>query len=241
MNWAGVLAGVVAATALAPAASPVVGTAAPPPKPEPSTDNDHLFTVGDIHIPQGGEPGEVSLVIGNPIGEGHLLLILRNNGDRPVYEINVLLTGRDSSGEDVTAEFFIPTAGLAPGEWIFGSNAIDAPGLDDLAEGQLRFDASEQPGSFVALDVTSAELRGDHIVGSVTNSGEVPVGNFNVVSVACFNESQPTDFTTTMLDVQSLRSGESADFTTDVPVDPAACASFAMYAVGLPMPLGRFR
>ena len=54
----------------------------------------------------------MSVVVGNVIDPGHLLLIVRNNRDVPVYEINITLTGMDSSGEDVTAEFFIPTAGV---------------------------------------------------------------------------------------------------------------------------------
>jgi hypothetical protein len=121
---------------------------------------------------------------------------------------------------------------LAPGEWIFGSNAIETPGLDELADLQLRFDASEQPGPFLALDVTSAELRGDTIVGTVTNNGSVDLGDFNVVNVACFSESQPTGFTAASLAVPVLRSGESAEFTT-APVDPTSCTSFAVYAVGV--------
>ena len=52
--------------------------------------------------------------------------------------------------------------------------------------------------------------------------------------LACFNESQPTDYTGALLDVQSLRSGESVDFTTELPVDPTTCASFAIYAIGIP-------
>jgi hypothetical protein len=206
-----------------------------PPTPVPTTanpDNDHLFTVGDIEVPQGGEPGEVSVVLGNVIDPDHLLLIIRNGRDVPVYDISVVLIGTDASGGQVTAEFFIPTGGLAPGEWIFGSNAIETAGLDELADVQLRFDASEQPGLFLALEVTSAELRGDVIVGSVTNSGNANFGDFNVVSVACFNESQPTDFTAATLDVPTLRTGESAQFTTG-PIDPTSCTSFAVYAVGV--------
>jgi hypothetical protein len=37
-----------------------------------------------------------------------------------------------------------------------------------------------------------------------------------------------------LLDVQRLRPGESVDFTTELPVDPTTCTSFAAYAVGLP-------
>jgi hypothetical protein len=195
-------------------------------------DNDHLFTVGDIEVPQGGDAGEVSVVLGNVIDPGHLLLIIRNGRDVPVYDISVVLIGTDASGGQVTAEFFIPTGGLAPGEWIFGSNAIETAGLDELADVQLRFDASEQPGPFLPLEVTSAELRGDLIVGSVTNNGNADLGDFNVVNVACFSESQPTDFTAASLDVPNLSSGESARFTTE-PVDPTSCASFAVYAVGV--------
>jgi hypothetical protein len=209
-------------------------TVPPPPTagPPANPDNDHLFTVGDIEVPQGGEPGEVSVVFGTVVDPGHLLLIIRNNRDVPVYDISVLLIGTDPSGGQVTAEFFIPTGGLAPGEWIFGSNAIETAGLDALADIQLRFDASEQPGPFLALEVKSAELRGDVIHGTVTNNGNIDLGNVNVVNVACFSESQPTDYTLAMVDVPNLRSGESAQFTTE-PIEPTSCTSFALYAVGV--------
>jgi hypothetical protein len=190
--------------------------------------------VGDIEIPQGGDPGEVSVVLGRVIDPEHLLLVVRNNRAVPVFDISIMLTGTDSSGQEISADFFIPTAGLAPGEWTFGWNVVEAVGLDDLGNIQLAFDASEEPGPFVAMDVTSAELRGDVIVGTVVNSGDTTIGGVHTVAVACFDESQPTAYAAALLDVSSLGAGESAGFTTGPVGDPAACASFAVYAVGIP-------
>src|SRR6266508_1548982 len=59
----------------------LTASTAGPPTPVPNPDNDHLFTVGEIEIPQGGEAGEVSMVVANAIDPGHLLLIVRNNRD----------------------------------------------------------------------------------------------------------------------------------------------------------------
>ena len=117
-----------------------------PPAATPNPDNDHLFTIGDIEVPQGGEAGEVSVVVGNVVDPGHLMLIVRNNRDVPVYEINITLTGTDSYGKDVTLNSSSRLPELEPGEWIFGSNGIETAGMNELADVQFQFDTSEQPG-----------------------------------------------------------------------------------------------
>jgi hypothetical protein len=168
-----------------------------------------------------------------PTLPGDVFLIVRNNRDTPVYDINISIWDPESPNQEIIADFFIPTAGLAPGEWIFGQNALAAPGLDDIAHLRVGTIASDQPGDFVALDVTSAEVSGDALIGTVTNSGVDAVGNFNIVSAACFDQSAPTDYVAATLDVERLGPGESAQFRTD-PIDPTVCGSFAAYAVGLP-------
>jgi hypothetical protein len=196
------------------------------------SDDGHLFIVGDI-VPSEGEPGDVSVVGGSLIDPEHLVLIVRNNRDTPVYDINISIWDPESPDQEIIAEFFIPTAGLAPGDWVFGQNAVAAPGLDDLGRLRVGTNASDRPGDFVALDVTSAEVSGDVLIGTVTNSGVDAVGNFSIVSAACFNQSTPTDYVAATLDVERLGPGETAQFRTD-PIDPTVCSSFAAYAVGLP-------
>lgn len=191
-----------------------------------------MFIVGDV-VPLEGEPGAVTIVGGSLVDPEHLVLIVRNNRDTPVYDINISIWDPESPDQDVIAEFFIPTGGLAPGEWVFGQNAVAALGLDDIGHLRVGTNASDQPGDFVALDVTSAEVSGDALIGTVTNNGVDATGNFNVVSAACFDQSRPTDYVAATLDVERLGPGESAQFRTD-PIDPTVCGSFAAYAVGLP-------
>ena len=61
------------------------------------SDNDHLFTSGDIDIPPGTN-GELSVVLGQATDDGDLLLVVRNGREETVYGIAVAVTGRDDSG-----------------------------------------------------------------------------------------------------------------------------------------------
>jgi hypothetical protein len=199
--------------------------------------NPRIFTVGDIEIPP-GEPGQLSVVLAGRLNDsGYLPIVVRNNRDDTVYDINIVLRGSDASGAEVTvADYFIPTAGVSPGGWTFGQNGVAAPGLEEATNIQLQFSASAEPGDFVGLDVAAAELQGDAIVGTVVNDSGVVLGNFNMVSVACFDGTLVTAYE--MATAEPLRGqlglGESAHFGTTSPIDPTTCTSFAVYAVGLP-------
>jgi hypothetical protein len=211
-------------------------TATPPPVPTaPNPDNDHLFTFGDIQVPP-GEPGELSVVAAGMLDEsGYVPLVIRNNRDHTVYDVGVLLLGTDDAGAEVaTAEYSIPTAGVAPGEWTFGQNAVAAPGLASAGSMQLQMSGSAEPGAFVGLDITSAELRRDAIVGTVQNMSQTVLGNFNHVNVACFDGSQITGYQLAPVDATQLAPGDSAGFATSLPIDPVTCTAFAAYAIGLP-------
>jgi hypothetical protein len=133
------------------------------------------------------------------------------------------------------AEYFIPTGGLAPGEWAFGGNAAAVPGLGQAQDVQLQFSGSNKPGAFVWLDVTAAELRDGAIAGTVANGSAVAVGDFIPVNVACFDGATITAFELVMASssTERLGPGESASFSTGQPIDPKACPAFAVYAVGL--------
>jgi hypothetical protein len=200
----------------------------------PNSDNDHMFTFGEIEIPS-GEPGQLSVVLTGQLDEsGHLPVVVRNNREQTMYDIGVLIIGTDTSGAEVaTAEYFISTAGLEPGEWTFGQNAAAAPGLSEAANFQLQFSGSEEPVGFVELDVATAELIDDAIVGIVTNNSDSTLGNFNVVNVACFNGAQVSAYQLAMADAQTLGPGASASFSTTIPIDPTTCPAFAIYALGV--------
>jgi hypothetical protein len=211
-------------------------TTQPPTVPTgPNPDNDHLFTFGDIDIPP-GEPGALSVVAAGTLDEsGYIPLVIRNNRDHTVYDVSVLLLGTDSAGTEVAAvEYSILTAGVAPGEWTFGQNAVAAPELADASSVQLQMSGSAEPGAFVGLVVTSAELREDAIVGTVQNTSETTLGNFNHVNLACFEGPQITDYQLAPVDAAQLAPGDSAGFTTTLPIDPMTCTAFAAFAVGLP-------
>ena len=216
-------------------ASSTPSSTAPPPTAIPG--NGNMFTVGEIAIPP-GEPGQLSVVLGGEVDDsGHQPIVIRNNRDHTVYDINVTVTATDASGAQVAvAEYFIQTAGVAPGGWTFGQNGTPAPGLSDATNFQLRLSGSPEPGDFVGLDVTAAQMSGDAIVGTVTNNSAVTLGNFNLVDVACFEGQQVTAYELAMAEAPLLRllPGESAQFSTTIPIDPATCSSFAVYAVGLP-------
>ena len=203
-----------------------------------SSDNDHLFTVGDIEIPQ-GEPGTVSVIGAGQISEdGHVPLVARNNTEEMIYEIQIAVTGSDANGVEIaTADVLISTGGLAPGDWIFGQNAAASPGLAEASNFGLGVNWSTDPATamFVALDVMTAALVDGAIVGTVVNSSDVVLGNFNLVNLACFAGPQVlTTYQLAMVDAQRLNPGESAPFATTVPIDPGSCVSFAAFAIGLP-------
>ena len=185
-------------TPLDAAAHVATATTAPPPETTSpsstagagiSSDNDHLFTVGDIEIPQ-GEPGTLSVIGAGQISEdGHVPLVARNNTEETVYEIQIAVTGSDANGVEIaTADVLISTAGLAPGDWIFGQNAAASPGLAEASNFGLGVNWSTDPATamFVALDVMTAEFVDDAIVGTVVNSSDVVLGNFNLVNLAAF-------------------------------------------------------
>ena len=102
--------------------------------------NPRIFTVGDIEIPR-GEPGQLSVVLAGRLNvSGYLPIVVRNNRDDTVYDINIVLSGSDASGAEVTvADNFIPTAGVSPGGWTFGQNGVAAPGLEEATNIQLQF------------------------------------------------------------------------------------------------------
>jgi hypothetical protein len=236
-------------TALVAAPSVATTTTAPPGIPETtsplitaegstSSDNDHLFTVGDIQVPP-GEPDTVSVLGGGQISEdGYVPLVARNNTEETIYEIQIALTGSDANGVEIaTADVLIATGGLAPGDWIFGQNATGEPGLAEATNFGLDVNWSTDPATamFVALDIVAAEFADDAIVGTVLNSSDVVLGNFNLVNLLCFaGPQQPTTYELATADAQRLNPGESATFATTIPIDPATCTSFAAYAVGLP-------
>jgi hypothetical protein len=89
---------------------------------------------------------------------------------------------------------------------------------------------------FVPLDVLTAQLDGDAIVGTVVNNSGVGVSDFEPVSVACFAGSQITAVQVTIADsdFDGVQPGESAPFATTIPIDPTTCESFAVYAVAIP-------
>ena len=147
------------------------------------------------------------------------------------------MTGSDANGVEIaSADVLIATAGLAPGDWIFGQNAVASPGLADATDVGLGVHWSTDPGTvFVQLDIVTAEFADDAIVGTVLNGSDVVLGNFNLVNLLCFaGPQQPTTYQLAMVDAQRLNPGESANFATTVPIDPAACTSFAAYGIGLP-------
>src|SRR5688572_24851366 len=74
--------------------------------PATMSDDGHLFIVGDI-VPSDGEPGDVSIVGGSLIDPEHLVLIVRNNRDTPVYDINISIWDPESPDQEIIAEFFI--------------------------------------------------------------------------------------------------------------------------------------
>ena len=119
---------VATATTVPPAApeetSPSSSTAGTP----TSSDNDHLFTVGDIQVPP-GEPGTVSVMGAGQISEdGHVPLVARNNTEEMIYEIQIAVTGSDANGVEIaTADVLISTGGVAPGDWIFGQMLLLRP------------------------------------------------------------------------------------------------------------------
>ena len=236
-------------TPLVAAAHVATATTVPPATPETtspsstagagiSSDNDHLFTVGDIEIPQ-GEPGTLSVIGAGQISEdGHVPLVARNNTGETVYEIQIAVTGSDANGVEIaTADVVISTGGLAPGDWIFGQNAAASPGLAEASNFGLGVNWSTDPATamFVALDLMTAEFVDDAIVGTVVNNSDVVLGNFNLVNLACFaGPQQLTTYQLATVDAQRLNPGESAAFATTVPIDPASCVSFAAFAIGLP-------
>jgi hypothetical protein len=145
-------------------------------------------------------------------------------------QLSVVLAGR------LSVSGYLPTAGVSPGGWTFGQNGVAAPGLEEATNIQLQFSAATEPGDFVGLDVAAAELQGDAIVGTVVNDSGVALGDFNMVSVACFDGTLVTAYEMAMAEPLrgQLGLGESAHFGTTSPIDPTTCASFAVYAVGLP-------
>jgi hypothetical protein len=60
----------------------------------------------------------------------------------------------------------------------------------------------------------------------------VDISNFSVVSAVCFDGSEPTAYSGATL-LEPLTAGDSAEFTTELSVEPSTCTAFAMYAVGL--------
>jgi hypothetical protein len=229
----GVATTTTAPPAIAETTSPPSTAAAPT-----SSDNDHLFTVGDIQVPP-GEPETLSVLGAGQISEdGHVPLVARNNTEETIYEIQIAVTGSDANGVEIaTADVLISTAGLAPGDWIFGQNATASPGLADATDFGLGVNWTTDPATamFVALDIVTAEFADNAVVGTVLNSSDVVLGNFNQVNLLCFaGPQQPTTYQLATVDAQRLNPGESADFATTVPIDPAACISFAAYGIGLP-------
>ena len=202
-----------------------------------SKDDDQVFTVGEIEIPP-GEPGQLSVVLAGRLNDsGHLPIVVRNNRDHTVYDIDVVVRGTDASGAEIAvAEYFISTAGVAPGEWTFGQNGVAVADLSEATDLQLQLAGSAEPGDLVGLEVTAAEIRDDAIVGTVMNDSDVVLGDVNVVNVVCFDGPQITDYQLAMAEplLLSLGPGESARFATSIPIDATTCTAFAVYAVGLP-------
>jgi hypothetical protein len=165
-------------------------------------------------------------------------IVVRNNRDVTVYDVSVRLLGSDASGTELgVAEYFILTDGLAPGDWVFGQNAVPAPGLAGATEFQLQLGGSEAPTGFVGLEVTRAELGGGGVIeGTVVNPSPVTLSDFIVIGVACFDSTTITSYESVMPDLvfSRLGPGEAAHFATTTPVDPAACTAIAVHAIGVP-------
>jgi hypothetical protein len=194
-----------------------------------------MFVVGDITLGE-PEPGAISVVAAGRLSDsGHLPIVIRNGRDGIVYDVRVVLTGLDAGGTEVgVAEYFIPTGGLAPGDWAFSSNAQAVPGLGQAQRVNLEFSGSSEPGDFVWLDVLAAELRDGAIVGTISNTSSVRLGDFNPVNVACFQGNAVTAYELTMAEtLGGFGPGESAPFATEQPIDPATCPAYAVYAIGL--------
>jgi hypothetical protein len=196
-----------------------------------------VFTFGDITIPP-GEPDQLLVVLGGRIDdEGHLPIVVRNNREGTVYDVYVGVVGYDASGTEVgVADYFIPTAGLAPGDWVFGQNAVPAPGLAEATNLQLELGGSGEPAGFVGLDVTAAEVVGRMVEGTVVNTSPVTLSDFILIDVACFDDSTITSYESVMPDLvlSRLGPGEAAHFATTTPIDPASCTAIAVHAIGMP-------
>lgn len=226
----------------APSARAVDASSRPtPPSNEPlvpaKTGAAQIFTSGEIALPV-GEPGQLSVVLVGRLDEsGHLPIVVRNNRDHTVYDIHVTLTGTGADGAEVgVAEYYIPTAGVAPGEWVFGQNGIASPGLAQASSLELAFSGSADPGDFVGFAVTAAHLVDGVVEGTVVNTSPVAVGDFVLVNVVCFDGPSVAGFRSAMAEVARSRlgAGEPAHFATTLPVDAATCTAFAIYAIGLP-------
>ena len=189
-----------------------------------------MFTSGEIEIPP-GEPGQLSVVLGNTTDAGDVMIVVRNGRNEAVPGVLVVVNGFDDAGE-LAFTVIVPIATvLGPDEWAFGQ-AI-APNLDRTADFEVEFFDAGEIGEPVNLEVTDAELRDGVITGTVVNTSGVAVVDFVAVHVACFNEAQIVAAQDAAVDTEILRSGESASFTTTL-IDPAACSSFAIYAGGFP-------
>ena len=198
-----------------------------------SADNDHLFTFGEIEIPE-GRPGQLTVVLAETTDAGDLILVVRNGRDEMVYTIAVAVTGTDDSGaETFSTIVVIETAGLGPGEWAFG-RADGVPRLDQTTHYDVYFHDVGVPGDRVGLEVTSAEFRDDSIVGTVMNNSDVAAMDYIAVHLTCFQESEVTAYELVMAEAQSLNPGESTNFATTIPTDSAGCTSFAAYGIGVP-------
>jgi hypothetical protein len=197
----------------------------------PNPDNDHLFTFGEIEIPP-GEPDQLSVVLGQTTDAGDLMIVVRNTRDETVNGVSVAITGTDASGAETFSTIVLIATVLEPDQWAFGQADL-VPRLDETANFDLSFGEMGQPGDFINIDVTDAELSDGAIVGTVMNNSDVVIANISV-NVACFQESQITAYQLAMADAQVLGTGESATFGTTTPIDLATCPSFAIYAVGFP-------
>jgi hypothetical protein len=226
-------------------ASAVTRTTPRPTGPEPKgtlptvTGDAGVFTFGEVAIPP-GQPGQLFVVLARPVDiDGHMPIVVRNNREHTVYDVRVTVAGADASGTEVgVAEYYIPTAGLEPGGWVFGQNAVPAPGLAEATNFQLQLGGSTEPTGFVGLDVTAAHVVDGVIEGTVVNPSSVALSDFILVDVACFDSSTITSYESVMPDLvlSRLGPGQAARFATTKPFDPGRCTAIAVHAIGVPEP-----
>ncbi len=164
------------------------------------------------------------------------MIVVRNGRDEAVGGVIVSVTGLDDSGATTFSSLISIEMALGPDEWAYGE-AQFVPNLDRTTNFNVEFFDPGELGQFdvpVNLDVTNAELRDGVISGNIVNQSPVPVVDNIGVHVACFHDSQITEYQDAALSIETLHIGESASFTTTTPIDPTTCSSFAVYADGFP-------